>query len=62
MILLGLFMIAFLPRAFGPSGWTLVILVLLIQFRRITWTPVNAASAAYRERPRRTVIWPPDST
>ena len=57
VMLFGLFMNAWLTRAFAESGWTFVLLFLLIQFGRTVWTIANAPDPMYREHFVRVLIW-----
>ncbi len=57
VMLLGLFMNAAIPEAFGEAGWAFVIPLLLILLGRTVWTIVNAPNGVYREQFYRTLLW-----
>jgi low temperature requirement protein LtrA len=57
VMLLGLFMNAWVTRAFTTSGWAFVIPLLLIQLGRTVWTLLNSTDAVLREHYFRTLLW-----
>ena len=57
VMLLGLFMIASVTKAFTTSGWAFVIPLLLIQLGRTVWTFVNSTDAVLREHYFRMLLW-----
>jgi low temperature requirement protein LtrA len=57
VMLMGLFMNAWVTRAFTTSGWAFVVPLLLIQLGRTVWTLVNSTDAVLREHYFRTLLW-----